>query len=219
MTSLAPSVPLAPRPAAAPTGATFGTEPPMSEEEVDAAICINSPLLVAEVYEATRRNVENYGAKLARLDQKATSLLGAVGFSLTVAGTYGGQFVMGHAKDMAPGRWHVVVILFWLALFAGTGAGILAAAALFVGDHAEPSDRAIFNAKELREADATEPEDQARGLASYRRSVTLHLWLITKQRAGKMQKKAKALRAGQWFFLIFLVMLLVVSGEIVTRLA
>ena len=127
--------------------------------------------------------------------------------------------MLGHAKDMSPQRYKFALAVFWLALFAGVVAGIFAAIALLISDHAEISDRAVFDAEELRAADSLDPQEQERGLASYRRSMAAHMWQIAKQREDKIVEKAKHIKRGQWFYLGFLVILLLVCVEITTRLA
>jgi hypothetical protein len=204
MTAAAPTA----HPIVTPTTASashFDSDPPMTEGEVDEAIRLHSPLLVAEVYETVRRNVENFGQKLARLDQKATTLIGGVALSLTVA-----LFALLHKHDSAVSK-KAVLVCFLIAATFGVLTGIAAAIALFVRDHAELSDRAIFNVKELRDADATDPNEQQKGLASYRRGITLHLWKIAKQREEKIRKKARAIKAAQVLFFAFLAALIVVG--------
>lgn len=194
----------------------------MTEDDVVEAMRLNSPALVAEVYETTRRNADNYNQKHARLDSKATTLLSVIGLSLTVVFTYGGQLVLGQAnviKALGRGRWLFLTTSFSLAALAGICAGICAAAALLVRDHAEMTDRNIYDAKALREADVLEHEEQNKGVADYRRSLTIHMWSIVKQRESKLGKKAGWIQAGQICFFAFLALLAVVFVEIVSRMA
>jgi hypothetical protein len=199
-----------------PTVSGFEDERPMTEQEVTEALRLNSATLVAEVYDTARRNVDNFGQKLARLDQKATTLLAAIGLSLTVALTYGSQVALARANGSVP---RFVLVTFWIAMFLGISAGICATFALFVRDHAEVSDRAIFNAKELREADDLEFADPTTGLASYRRALTVHLWLVAKQREAKSLVKGQAVKNAQFFFLLFIVSILLICVDIAGRLA
>ncbi len=55
------------------------------------------------VLKEAERFIDEQRGRQARLDSKATSLLGAVGLSLTVAFTYGGMIIHGSAQGASSG--------------------------------------------------------------------------------------------------------------------
>ena len=75
------------------------------------------------------RFVDEQRARQGRLDAKATSLLGAVGLSLTVAFTYGGMIVHGSAQGSSAGGGiyygsihRIVWVFFACAIISGVAA-------------------------------------------------------------------------------------------------
>jgi hypothetical protein len=189
-------------------GAT--TPPPLSVKDLQQRLELSNPKLVAELFELTKKQVDGESARLGRLDSKASSLLAAVGFSLTVASGFFGQVVLLNPNAIAvvpePTR-HFAFVAFFLAVIGGLVAAFCAMVALRVkAGHVDVSGEALFDARVLQGADSE--DDAETGLAEYRRFMTVHLWDILQQNAVVLAKKANWIRFGQVVFMSFLTLLI-----------
>jgi hypothetical protein len=95
--------------------------PDLEPEELERRLRLHSPVLVKELYDIAVRQVQYETGRQGRLDDKATSLLQVVGFSLTVAFTFGGQFLASRADGLRQlGRlWTAILIIFGCAIAFG----------------------------------------------------------------------------------------------------
>jgi hypothetical protein len=202
MTAIASSM-SAPTPRA--RGKVRKIPPDLTREELSKRLRLGSTALVKELYEIALRQIQSETGRQTRLDGKATSLLTAVGLSLTVAFTFGGQVLLAHATELraidAP-RWTFALVIFAFALIAGLGAGVLAMLALRVQAYATVDEQAVFNETMLAQAEGAETEEE--GVAEYRRYLTVQLWRITQRQLHAHESKAGLIEKGQFCFLTFL---------------
>jgi hypothetical protein len=202
---------------AAPTRRTV--DPWLSREELKKRVK-RSPLIVKEIYEIAQRQVQAETGRQARLDAKATSLMGAVGLCLTVAFTFGGLVLKeatAFVAKLGDTRLSIINICFALAIFFGIGAGALALKALLVkGTYLTMSEDAVFNEAALDTAESQ--EDSEVGLAAYRRFILVQLWDNARIHGRNHEVKAKDIRRGQICFALFLGCLLVICVSVVTTI-
>jgi hypothetical protein len=183
--------------------------PPTLQEQLLASLDNVSSGIVDEVYNLSKRFVDDERARQGRLDAKATSLLTVVGLSLTVAFNFGGQLLTGGPLKGVPHK--IAAGAFCAALLAGFVAAIFALATLLVKGGAPGMDRgAVFNVAgfaRLAELKTTENKDD---VAGYKASVAAHLWRMGDLNRTLQSRKATLVKIGQVSFGVFLVALLVV---------
>ena len=99
---------------------------------------------------------------------------------------------------IVPSGIHSLTTFLVLALASALGltAALCALMALRVREYMGVND-------DLAEADNA--EDALAGLTEYRKSMIIHLWLITQRQATNCKRKASLIRIGQRFLLAFLV--------------
>jgi hypothetical protein len=137
---------------------TFQGPRPFTSETLRAALAINSPKLVGEVYEIVQRRIAYESGRQQRLDSKATSLLTVSGISL--AFTFTAAILCGDLFHPA-GVYNHLLVMFGFAWLCGLAASAFAVSALFVTrGYAVPRNEVIFNSELLAEADAIEPDSE-----------------------------------------------------------
>lgn len=166
------------------------------------------PQLVKEINDLVVRQMATETGRQQRLDAKATSLLGAVGLTLTVLSTFGVQLVtsLAPAAQLHP---KLTMALGAAALIA-TGLGLLAAVcavrALGIRSFDGVAEGAIFSrdAIQAARAEGEGKDEQEAGVAVYRRMMIEHLWPVVKAQERNQHEKAQFVRWGHRFFLGFL---------------
>ena len=109
----------------------------LEEPELMQRLRLNSTELISQIYEVALRVLDGDDKRGTSLDGKATSLLGAVGLSLTVAFTFGGTLVEHPERFSAigPSTYKVMVVLYALSLLSGLLAGFYAIRSLRIRPH------------------------------------------------------------------------------------
>jgi hypothetical protein len=183
--------------AALPDADAVASKLPLDKGELMARLTISSPELVKELYETTLRQIQSETERQTRLDAKATVLLAASGVSLTVA--------VAIDRAIVPSGVHSLTafLVLGLASALGLSAALCALMALRVRVYMGVNDDAVFNKTLLAEADNA--DDALAGLTEYRKSMIVHLWLITQRQATNRKRKASLVALGQRFFLAFFV--------------
>lgn len=168
-----------------------------------------SPHIVNELYDVAQKQILAETGRQGRLDAKATSLLGAVGLSLTVAFTFGGSLITNHSTFAAHSLVYAVIsTCFFLAVALGIAAGGFALGALLVRQgYVALSEQAVFDDETLALADGQ--EDAEVGVAVYKRFLLVQLWDIARTNAATQDRKAVLIRRGQVVFGVFLLCLVV----------
>jgi hypothetical protein len=185
-------------------------------DEILGRLALRNGKLVAQLFELARAQVQAEFARQGRIDAKATSLLAAVGFSLTVAAAFLGQLMLANSKNLAlnPGTRDTIVIGSGVAIVTALAAAVCSILALRV--HAglvDINEHVLFDREVLKLAD--EESDSESGLAEYRKFLVAHLWDIVQTNCGVQLRKSRFILAGQACFLAFLGALAVVSGVLV----
>ncbi len=181
----------------------------LTKETLSQRLHRASPKLTAEIYDLAKSFVADERARQARLDAKAGTLLSVVGLALTVASTFGGQLVKGVTPGLAAS---VLKAALALALLFGVVAAGFALRALFVRS-GQPgvSENVVFGEAILGQAaDRTKARDEEGGVAAYKQSLAIHLWVMGQRTRALQEKKASEIWRGQVAFAGFLGMLLVV---------
>jgi hypothetical protein len=177
------------------------------------------------VLKEAERFVDEQRGRQARLDAKATSLLGAIGLSLTVAFTYGGMIVHGSSQGSSSGggvyygNVHGAVwVAFGCAILAGLVTAGFALWSLKVSDNPQGVANAnIFPELWIRQYDAgIDPEKRK---TAYRQKLALHFWEIGERNRAVLDRKAGTIFWGQVAFGVFLVALLAVFLLLVFKVA
>lgn len=189
------------------------------------------PNSVAEqVFRLVESQVATEAARQQRLDAKSTSLLTAVGLSLTVAFTFGSVLMKdGWSHWKSTNAHDLVLVLFAGALVAGILAAVYALRALFVTAYPGMNEDALFNESILKRAcdDASNVDEaagenetakiaaaEATALATFRMSMTIQMWMMVQGIRANHAKKSQLVGRGQkalaWFlgFIGFLFVLI-----------
>lgn len=187
----------------------------LSPQELVERLRLHSGPLVAEVHGMVRMALATEDQREAGLDRKATTLLGAVGLSLTLTFAFGGNILLGHSEYLEPlgaWGWRLAILFFGGALLVAALAGYKAWRALRIrGDYKGLAECDVFNPQVLQRADSKEDVEQERHAAYYKRYMTGNLWRIYRQHFRVHEDKAVSVKAGQSYFLAFLVLLLAVG--------
>ncbi len=187
-------------------------QPDLTHGELKEALRLNNAALVEDIYEIAQRQLRAESERQGRLDSKASGLLTAVGLSLTVLLTYGGLLLGDAAKKLRAGShtiWIFALVSLGLAVLAGFVAGFCAMRALGVTRLATMNERSIFDMKTLRKAD----EEDVQGIVNYRRFlIPRHVAKIAQVQFNSLERKAKLVRRGQGFYVLFLVFLVVIGA-------
>jgi hypothetical protein len=176
--------------------------------------------LVDEIHTIALRQMQSEDVRETRLDSKAQGLLITAGLTLTVAFTFGGMLI-DHSEYLKAINGGVAVgcfVLYAAAMLSGLFASLQAVRALKVtGDYRSVNERDVFNERELTEADdscadETNASENAKAVAMYRRYMTSHYWVIWQRHFTLHARKARIIKSGQWAFLAFLVLMMVIGG-------
>lgn len=166
------------------------------------------PLLVKEINDLVVRQIAHETSRQQRLDAKATSLLGAVGLSLTVVSTFGVQILTSLAPAADKHPWRAVGLggVSLAATMLGLGAAVCAIRTLTVRSYAGVGGEAIFllEAIEAAKAEGESKDEQEVGLAVYRRMMVEHLWPVVQRQEEIHANKAWWVALGHVLFLFFL---------------
>jgi hypothetical protein len=199
--------------------------PPLVGEELRKRAALHSPELVAELHSVVLRQIAEEATREARIDTKATSLLSAVGISISLLSAFMGPSVVKALSNAAGWLSFFVYALLLLAALSAIGTGIVAVLVLRVRGYGTPHDEAIWNAGELSAADAKnddkpeEAHDRVLGVAQYRRYMLVSMWEAHVKTRGVNDRRAKNLLRGQWVFVGFCVLLLFLGGLLVAGIS
>lgn len=202
-----------------------GTERParLSVDDLREALRLNSSELIGEVYEIAKQQVESEEKRETIIGSKAVALLSVSGLSLTVAFTFGGLLLQ-HPEHLQVLGWvsHLVIAAYAIALLCGLLASVLALWSMRVRSDYRGVNAADVFGPELAEADqgVFEPPDQSRPttvdrispINSYRRFLAAHYWRIYDNNFEIHEAKAGQVRVGQWLFVAFVFLLMLIGG-------
>jgi hypothetical protein len=180
--------------------------------ELEERFTLRSPALLKELYELAERATKAENDRAAALDLKASYLLNAVGLTLTIAFTFGGEILIGRrAQLMQLGawRWGFAISSGIVAVAAGLLSAGLALYALRVrGDHLAIDVHAALEPNLLRAADDASGEE---AVATYHRTMAINSWLCAQRALGLQEERAGFIFASQCLFFLFLIATLVAS--------
>ena len=160
------------------------------------------PKVVDDVYELAQRQLTSEDTHAARLDSRATSLFNAVGFSITVAFSFGGWSLLDNIRKLRHGLF--IGVAFIVVLAAGIIAGAYALSGLLLRyRHRYVDVQQVFNAQIM-----TSGQRQI----DFRIHLAADLWAIWQDRRAKSEERAALIQTGQKWFFAFLVGILVLSG-------
>jgi hypothetical protein len=167
------------------------SQPSLSADTILARLEKAEPSSLDDIYDLAQKQLLAEDAYSSRLDARATSLFGVVGFSMTVAFSFGGWALLDHVQKI-PFGW-LIAVTFVAILAVGLRTSWLAMSGLLV--------RRGY--KFIDEGEVFHPQVLAEGKkrADYRIHLATHMWLVCQDREAWNQKRAKTIQAGQrWFF-------------------
>lgn len=191
---------------------------------VHEAVELGSAGLVREVHETVQTYLRNEMARQTLIESKATSLLSAVGLSMTIAFAFVGSLLEHHAtlaEMPSVVRWAMSILLV-IAPLLGTVSATVAIYALLISDNQlVPNEEAIFDIERLKKADKHENDDFA--VREYRRYLIPHLWKIAQRETAVLDKKGRCVALAQRLFGAFIgcigVVAVMVCGQLLCLLA
>lgn len=176
---------------------------PLSDLDLARRLRLGSIELVGELWAITQKQVDAEISRQTRLEGKATSLLTAIGLSLTVAFTFGSTLLTQTDAFKEYKIW--VVASYSCALAAGLLTAVLATTALLLFGQRQVAEDMVFNEKILSASDVDGPPEKEReGLMEYRKAAIIHLWGIRQRYDETYRQKSKLVKAGQIAFIAFL---------------
>ena len=162
------------------------------------------PRIIDDIYELVQKLIATEDLHAGRLDTRAVSLFGAVGFSMTVAFAFGGWPLLEKSTSVPCGK--ALAVLFSLSLAAGIVAGGFALFGLRLRKgHQIVDEDHVFH---------TEILAAGKKQVDFRIYLTAHLWKIWQDRKRKSDERAKAIQVGQQAFGVFLLFILALAGVI-----
>jgi hypothetical protein len=204
------------------------SNPVFTEEQVRLKLAIDSPELTEELYQIAQQQIQSEIGRQTRLDAKATSLLTAAGLSLTIVFTFGNTLVT-QTTIFNP----CILIGYVVAVTCGLVAASFAVSALRVRSaYFSIDERVTLDPAMLKEANQPEAfegkcelkdeEKRRYGVMEYRKYLLPQLWVMGQTSFRNHEKKATLVKRGQYFFLAFLsvsllVCVLVVFGVLSIR--
>ncbi len=158
--------------------------------------------VIDDVYDLALRQLAGEDAHTAKLDARASSLFGAVGFSMTVAFSFGGWALLDNARKVPYGN--AIAAGFVIVLLVGlvTSGFALSGLKLSKG-HVVPDEKDVFNDTMMR---------TGRKRSEYRLYIATHLWGIWQQRHDRNEQRAQRILTGQVLFFGFLAAILGLSA-------
>ena len=190
-------------------------EPPdyLDEAEIRQRLRLNSKDLVDQVYGISLRILDGDDKRGSALDSKATSLLGAVGLSLTVAFTFGGTLLEHPERFSGIGIYVYkgVVGIYALALMSGLAAGYFALRTLQIRTHRSIDEQDFLKSDVLSASES----DEAGGVTYYKRFLVAHYLNVSHENSVVYDDKAFRIQLGQKCFFAFLFGLLLIGGALV----
>ncbi len=185
----------------------------LHETEIIRRLQLNSKDLVDHIHSISLRLLDGDDKRGSALDSKATSLLGAVGLSLTVAFTFGGTLLEHPERFSGIGflGYKAIVSIYAIALISGLVAGYFALRALQIRAHRGIDEQDFLRSDVLN---ASETDDTG-GVTYYKRYLAAHYLNVSHQNSVVYDDKAFRIQIGQRFFFLFLLGLLFIGGAIV----
>lgn len=198
---------------------------PLTGQQIVERLTGLPPGVAEQIFKLSEAQVVAEIARQQRIDVKSTSLLTAVGLSLTVAFTFGSVLLKdgwNYWKD--PDTHGTVVLLFGGAMATGIFAALFALAALLVTKYPGLNEAAVFNEAILKQVrdlandvdvaadDATRAAAEATALANYRMSMTIQMVKMVQEIRGRHDVKTRRILIGQCALVGFLVVLTFLFG-------
>jgi hypothetical protein len=154
-----------------------------------------------DVYDLAQKQLQSEEVHAGKLDARASSLFGAVGFSMTVAFSFGGWSLLENARKVPFGS--TIAIAFVIALFIGLATSLFALQGLLLR----------YGHKSIDEKEVFHPDVLAprRTQADFRIHIAVHFWRIWQSRSRRNEKRAVIIQRGQRLFFAFLLSILGLS--------
>jgi hypothetical protein len=150
--------------------------------------------IVDDIYEFSQRQLASEDTRSAKLDARATSILGAAAISTTLAFSAGGWALLDNVQKVPLGT--ALAVAFVVIVVLGLGTGLFALLGLLLRANVHYVDeRQIYHPSVLA---------LGRNQADFRLHVATHVWLIWQSRRRRNEERSKAIVRGQWCFLAFL---------------
>lgn len=186
--------------------------PWLTVDEIEEALKLKSADLVEEIHALSLRLLLAEDQRESRIDAKAQGLLVTAGLSLTAASTFGGMLLHNTEqleKAVGTNGTQIVMWGYALGLLAGLAASFLALLALFV----KKTFRTVDERDALANDALTIAEREGTGArAAYRRYMTVHYWQMWQKNFTVLESKARTIKWGQLFFIVFLVSLMALGS-------
>lgn len=158
--------------------------------------------IIDDVYAIAEKQLAAEDAYAAKLDARATSLFGAVGFSMTLAFSFGGWALLDHASNVPLGK--VIALAFVLVLAVGLITSFLALRGLLLRPgHKFVDEREVFHKQVIA---------KGKKRVDFRIHLATHQWRIWQQRSVRNQARAAMIRTAQRWFVGFLTAILLLSA-------
>lgn len=180
---------------------------PYTKEEVVDRVRLNSSLVVEEALKFVVKMMDADDMRSTQINNKASTLLGASGLSVTVAFSFGATLL---SRPDLFGLWErkALPVLFATSLFVGFSAGLYSLKALQVRNHKAIDSGDVLSRSVLDDADT---ENEADGLRVYRRYLLAHIWAVSSHNKKVLEDKATLLKRGQLAFTAFIFLIMVIG--------
>lgn len=183
-------------------------EAPLTPSELSERLRLGDASLVEELHQTALRRIDFETELGARIEQRASSLIGQCGIAVTVALGVNGLLLKSiEEPTVLSSACGWVALGFVAAIALGVASTVFALLATRVRERRIcVNERVIFHDAELRAAEASAPSGERAAVTRYRRFTTNHLWQIGAALAGLNEEKALRLHVAQWLFAAFLVL-------------
>jgi hypothetical protein len=196
-----------------PAKTAKGSQDHSFDDELTRRLKLGSTQLVAELWAITQKQLDTEVARHTRLEAKATSLLTAVGLSMTVAFTFGATLLT--QRETFKDYQEAIYGAYGLAIMCGLLSAAFASSALLLIEQLQVDEEFIFNRDILKHSDRSEAADEAEGLMEYRKAAILHFWPVRRRYDQTYREKSALVKRGQFAFIGFLLSLLLLCMLIV----
>lgn len=169
----------------------------LAGETIVARLDAADPLVVDDLYDFAVKQLASEDAVSTRIDSRAASLFGAVGFAMTLAFTFGGWSLLDNARKIPEGR--TLAWSFGIVLGVGLFASIFAVWSVLLisrGVQMVDEEEVFHEAMLSKEAD--------NGRTDWRIHATAHIWQVWQERVKQNEWRALLVGIGQGFFFVFL---------------
>ncbi len=207
--------------------AAANTPAQLTERELVERVRLRSHLVVDEIYEIAKQQLDSEERRDGVLAGKAASLLGIGGLSVTLAFTFGGLVLQHpeHWAGLGPYGFRVLTILFVVALALGMAGGLMALWVLKVRTFETVNEADVFSSGELEDGErewetawqkdpsgtGADPSPDIVARSRYRRYLLVHYWTIYRRNRQRLEEKARWLLLGQKLYFAFMVALMLIG--------